>query len=367
MGAWIKGSAKPNIGEGQIDFSGFVFTWLGSGAVTSPANTYGVSGTSEQTFIPGDENKNHRTVTLILKYFKDGKDKELKLVIDVSQSAKQIPGFTGIKTVYYTDFATKEYLPPYTPDSKPIKKRGPETVYIQQGAIGGRPTFSSVLIYRAIDNMRINVYVLYNNKEGEVLQQITITWELEVQERAEAKKSEEQLEIIRTNLHLPTPQLQIIWSTDQLGSNLGEIVCLVEGNYLPYEQYPIKLIGKYSWFYLSSTCSKDSNSLVYFSKHPNLMPVMKGCATKTYLQKTIELNDTDLSNIEFYLNLLSFMSLRYYLGGLTSGKLTRKWLLQSMTEQFYINMANSEFAGYITLFTETYKGYDRYMLIDCIY
>jgi hypothetical protein len=152
-----------------------------------------------------------------------------------------------------------------------------------------------------------------------------------------------------------SPELRIIWISDRLGANLGEIICFVEGNYLQQDQYPKKLIGKYSWFHLFP------NVYSYFSKYPNLMGVMKGKPTRTYFEKAQELNDTSLTDTPFYLNLLSFMALRYFLGGLTSGCLTRKWLLQRNTQEFYSNLLNSEFAVYITLFTVQYKGYNLYM------
>ena len=161
--------------------------------------------------------------------------------------------------------------------------------------------------------------------------------------------------------------LNIVWHSDELGSNLGEIVCIVEGDYLPQDKYPTKLIGKYSWFNLCN------DNLSYFSKHPNFMKVMKRLPTKTYYQKAQEHNKltklkttsshTSLTTTIFYENLLSFMSARYFLGGLSSGCLSTKWLLQSNTKKLYKNILRSCFAKFITLLTETYKGYDLYMRI----
>jgi hypothetical protein len=156
-----------------------------------------------------------------------------------------------------------------------------------------------------------------------------------------------------------TPKLYIIWDTDDLGSNLNEIICMVEGDYLPCEQYSKKLIGKYSWF---GICS---NEISYFSKYPNLFVVMKGtnsCSRNTtYYQKAAQLNNTKLPTTDFYLNLLSFMSLRYFLSGLVSGELTEEWLLGRNTDKFYYLLSSSEFAIYMKLFQVTYKGYDKYM------
>jgi hypothetical protein len=153
------------------------------------------------------------------------------------------------------------------------------------------------------------------------------------------------------------PFLNIVWYSDDLGSNLGEILCVVEGDYLPQDRYPTKLIGKYSWF---NVCSSN---LSYFSKYPNFMKVMKGIPTRTYYQKAEELNDTSLTTTIFYENLLSFMSVRYFLGGLSSGCLSTKWLLQNNTKKLYENILDSCFAKFITILTETYKGYDLYMRV----
>jgi hypothetical protein len=88
---------------------------------------------------------------------------------------------------------------------------------------------------------------------------------------------------------------------------------------------------------------------------------MRGRYTRTYYQKAQELNDTGMSDTMFYSNLLSFMSIRYFLGGLTSGHLSAKWLLQSNTDKMYDNILHSPFARYLPLLTVTYKGYDKYM------
>jgi hypothetical protein len=153
------------------------------------------------------------------------------------------------------------------------------------------------------------------------------------------------------------PHLYIVWHTDSLGSNLGEIVCIAQGQYLPCNRYPVKLVGKYSWF------SVGGDNVSHFSLYPNLMPLMKGKPASTYFTKAEELNSTVLDINEFYASLLSFMSIRYYLGGLTSGNLTRKWLLQRNTEELYVNIRKSEFSPYLSLLTSTYKGYDQYMRI----
>jgi len=152
-------------------------------------------------------------------------------------------------------------------------------------------------------------------------------------------------------------QLHIVWESDQVGSNIGDITCIVEGDYLPDKQYNKKLVGKYSWFRVD--CSNKS----YFVKHPLLMKVMQGIPAHTYYQKAVELNNTGLPTPEFYINLMSFMAIRFYLGGLVSGKLTTKWLLQSNTERFYKLLARSSFSRFLALFNTTYKGYDRYMSV----
>ena len=179
-----------------------------------------------------------------------------------------------------------------------------------------------------------------------------VSWTVNSGQVKNASKSTTQLQCLWMK---DTPSLNIVWSTDRLGANLGEIVCIVEGNYLPRVRYPIELLGKYSWFSLSSGYKS------YFSKYPNLMKAMKGKPTKTYYQKSEEINDTSLASREFYDDLLSFMSIRYYLGALTSGCLTTKWLLQSKTHKLYENILASPFSRYITLLTVTYKGYDLYM------
>jgi len=208
-----------------------------------------------------------------------------------------------------------------------------------------------------IFTLKYNGVVDYeNNPNSRLFAGFNVGWYFDPAEKKASTTSKTKLSLTSDHQLNTTPSLQIVWRTDRLGSNLGEIICIVEGNYLQKDRYPIKLLGKYSWFRIY-----EGNS--YFSCYPNMMTVIKGIPASTYFQKACELNNTKLNIGEFYTNLLSFMSIRYYLGGLTSEKLDMKWMLQRNTKELYDNIRRSEFSAYLTLLTSTYKEYDQYMRV----
>ena len=322
----VTGIANTGLNGGIVPIGHFRFVNVGEEIVS--ADTYGISGNIEY------KSSNYLVVKLKSIYKGEVFNYETVCRITIGKIINSAP-----KT-YYT------FLDPNNYDI--IKSRvcvdGTEGV--------------SVFILKILDTMSLTITQLYR-ESAPLAVKVNVIWSLEPELKQASSEKQQVNQLLLDNLsYSPTPKLRIIWTTDELGANLSEIICLVEGNYLQKDKYPIKLIGKYTWFCLYKT------NMSYFSKHPNLMSVMIGKPARTYLQKSQKLNK-NVMDIGFYVNLLSFMSLRYFLGGLTSGILTKKWLLQSKTKDFYSNLAKSEFAIYITLFTETYKGYDLYMRKHC--
>jgi hypothetical protein len=345
-GTWVKASKLMVVGQRETNLAPFFF-YYGSGIVTNgaEANLVGTIGTIDSLTISGD----NAILVMTLQGVYSGIMYQYRVTYTVPNKATSsilscniLVELKGLNDNYSTIL------------------NDPLSLIIEEDKG----------IYTINLNIRIRIYFMYVYIKVyytvNIVLQVTgatVLWQVRTEKKGTQQKGTRIVEL-SDNTRQQMPTLNIIWSTDWLGSNLSEIICLAEGDYLRDEQYPVKLVGKYSWFKLEGMMSDritPKGMMSYFSKHPNLLDVMIGRPTRTYLQRAEEINKTDLHNVQFYFNLLSFMSLRYFLGGLTSGILTRLWLLQSRTEQFYSNLLNSEFSKYISLFTITYKGYDKYM------
>jgi hypothetical protein len=151
--------------------------------------------------------------------------------------------------------------------------------------------------------------------------------------------------------------LELIAQTDQFGLNLGEMIAILTSNHSYPNGYPKKLIG-----YCLDINNNNNNIIqTFYSFKPKLSKVLKGEGT-TLLAQTNNINclyDTDLTNCDFYLNILSYCTLRYMLAGLSNNSLfSLKWLYANYYEQFLVNLKNSEFSAAVVLFTEPQENFD---------
>jgi len=93
---------------------------------------------------------------------------------------------------------------------------------------------------------------------------------------------------------------------------------------------------------------------------------MKGKGTTVWskAQSAVSRYPLDIPQSEdaFFRNLCAFMVFRYYLGGLSSGIFTLRWLLQENTPIFYKNLASSDFFLFEKVFTiKGFSKYEKYM------
>jgi hypothetical protein len=152
--------------------------------------------------------------------------------------------------------------------------------------------------------------------------------------------------------------VELIAQTDQFGLNLGEMTAILTSDHSYSNGYPKKLIG-----YCLDINNNNNPNIVqtFYSFRPKLSKVLKGEGT-TLLAQTNNINclyDTDLTNCDFYLNILAYCTLRYMLAGLSNNSLfSLKWLYANYYEQFLINLKNSEFSAAVVLFTEPQGNFD---------
>ena len=168
----------------------------------------------------------------------------------------------------------------------------------------------------------------------------------------------------------PIPSVNMSFNLDSFGSDLDEILCWVTGNNVYYMRdyaYPNNYAGATIG---ASVLETKTEAVSIFSFRPKFQKAMKG--EGKYLierAKTIwAMYKVPLEFSLFYKRLCQFMTDRYFLAGLSSqtlecdGSFTTSWLLQNRTEEFMRNLKCSDFAPYMYLFTDTYLGYDKYML-----
>jgi len=154
------------------------------------------------------------------------------------------------------------------------------------------------------------------------------------------------------------------------GVDIGDSMCVVEGNtdYFPEKQFPRELIGVTGGVELMPISNPESIVSNFFYR-PDYVSVMKGKGCTVWERaKSARIKNTDCfvvtneSDVDFFRGVCAFMVFRYYLGGLSSGKFSVKWLLQENTKKFYESLRNSDFCAFEEVFTLAgYNKYERYM------
>ena len=152
-------------------------------------------------------------------------------------------------------------------------------------------------------------------------------------------------------------EVELFAQTDNFGLNLGELGGIVTADE-PYPNgYPKELVG---------TCDNAQHVTnigvqTLYSFRPKLKNVLKGTGNTLFAQ-TNDINsmyNTGLTDCEFYLNILAYVTFRYMLAGLSSdGNFTSKWLKANNYKKFLRNLRNSEFAASIVIFTEPQPCFD---------
>ena len=162
------------------------------------------------------------------------------------------------------------------------------------------------------------------------------------------------------------PDVQILVQSDVLGLNLGEIFTIVTAKKTYPNGYPTRDIGK---------CDDQERPThlpggliqTYYSAKPDLKRVIKGSGNTLYAQ-VIKLNDTKLSDCDFYGQVIAYAAIKYVLAGLSNGgKFSASWLYAKNNAKFMRNLRNSDFADYAVVFTDPQYGlvgYDKYFRYD---
>lgn len=155
--------------------------------------------------------------------------------------------------------------------------------------------------------------------------------------------------------------IQIFMQSDSWGLNLIEMSCTVTAKKKYPNSYPSKLIGY---------CKKlqpQTTDLIQtkYSFNPNIRKVLK-LEGENLLDQTNNINkkynnvdiSENLKNCEFYNRIITYSSIRYYLGGLSSnGDFSCKWLCSNNYHKFLRNLENSDFYEAIVIFKDPCYGY----------
>jgi hypothetical protein len=157
-------------------------------------------------------------------------------------------------------------------------------------------------------------------------------------------------------------EVQIYYQTDNLGVNLGEMICKITSDHSYPNGFPKKLIG----YCDGATTTNTSGIDTFYSFKPKLSKILK-LEGSTLLDQTNKLNeesngitiDNYIDNCIFFNNILAYSTLRYMFAGLSNNSIfSCKWLYANNYFKFLRNPENSEFSAAVPLFTEPQKGFD---------
>lgn len=145
--------------------------------------------------------------------------------------------------------------------------------------------------------------------------------------------------------------VQFSATTDQYGSNLGEITAVVTADKSYPNGYPKEFFGQ---------CAKivtveNIGIQTFYSFRPKFYKVLK-FEGSTLLAQTNYINsqfDTGLEDCDFYNQILTYCALRYLFAGLSNNScFSLKWLYSNNYNKFLRNLENSEFSPAVVIFTE---------------
>ena len=156
--------------------------------------------------------------------------------------------------------------------------------------------------------------------------------------------------------------VQISYQTDNLGVNLGEMVCIIISDHSYPNGFPKDLIGYCKKLPTTNTQGIDT----FYSFRPKLSKVLKLNGT-TLLDQTNKINK-EFNNIKinnykenciFFNSILAYSTLRYMFAGLSNNSVfSCKWLYSNNYKKFLRILENSEFSAAVPLFTQPQKGFD---------
>jgi hypothetical protein len=168
-------------------------------------------------------------------------------------------------------------------------------------------------------------------------------------------------------------QLTVNWTTDALGGSLAEIVMAISA--------PTRYVGGYcsKWIARNRNLRIDNvrcshrpprasrttscAKITFFAFRPRIFKTLDGCGDYDLL-RIIQLHkryNITLPLEAFYIDVLSYTTLKYCLAGLITGTFDIAWLYQSQNAAFFELLANSEFASLLPQFLP-YLGYERFFL-----
>jgi len=153
--------------------------------------------------------------------------------------------------------------------------------------------------------------------------------------------------------------LQIYTNTDSWGLNIQQMSGIVTANKKYPNGYPDELIG-----YCNNLPNQRLNEIqTLYNFNPNIRKVLK-LDGETLLNQTININkkynniNDKPQNCDFFIKIITYSSLRYYLGGLSdNGNFSCKWLYANNYKKFLINLKNSEFNEALIIFTDPAFGF----------
>ena len=155
--------------------------------------------------------------------------------------------------------------------------------------------------------------------------------------------------------------VQILYTTDESGTNLGEMFSIVTSNISYPNGLSKKLIGYCKKLPTTNTTEIDT----FYSFRPKLSKVLK-LTGDSLLDQTNNINlkynfvtiDQVKENCKFFGNILGYSTLRYMLAGLSNNSIfSCKWLYSNNYKKFLRNLENSEFSYFVRIFTEYPNGY----------
>jgi hypothetical protein len=158
--------------------------------------------------------------------------------------------------------------------------------------------------------------------------------------------------------------LTISVSQDAFGNELGEIAAVItSGTNYDWQTYPQEDVGANTSIGLPLVAVGDYLNL--FSFRPDLRSVLQGNSrAKTLYGQVKSINNTQLTDGEFFNRILIYSAARFILSGLLYGEFKAEWLLREFYYKFVVDLSMDEnlsiYAQFFTSKACQYSDYHEY-------
>lgn len=166
-----------------------------------------------------------------------------------------------------------------------------------------------------------------------------------------AKPNEMQHNIKFFNCFKTPHNIELYVYTDVFGLNMGEIAAIVHGN--------IDLPCKYPNYSDSCIVENEEETQTKFSFRPDIQKMLIGKEKNSLFNHVKSINDTEQDNCTFYVNMLTYIALRFFFWGILFGYFDICALSPTNDKKFNKKLLKSEYEIYYQTIAP-YTFYSKY-------